>query len=513
MKDEPVAVILTALDIETRAVLRHLGTFTTEAVFGTQFFRGTFAGWGVAVAEVGPGNVGAAAIGVRALDHYKPDVALFVGVAGGVKDVGLGDVVVATKVHGYETGRDTAQDFVSRPDPLKVAHSIDQAGRALRQQTKWKDRLNPEIVHEEPEVFVAPIAAGEKVVASRRSTTARLLKRSYGDAVAVEMEGRGFLESVHINAPVQGGVVRGISDLLSGKAAADKAGSQRRAADVASAVAFEILSILAPTAAKVVAAPVVPMPVGPTSTAPTNFIETPSTFSPSAFFEANEVLARVGVPDVDQVSFAFARAPDAYLRIIPNMARDRPIPLAALKSTVQFAELLRPQGYGGFSDLNRYGAILFDPDGSYPGGPAPLHLATQLFPNGEIWSVSNRIVVHERGHRPDWLPIPFIPAAAFERVFYRTLHKSVSLAVNSLDLAFPCTVELGLLNLKGTHLAVAQDDLRGPLHFDEAIVRSTVTDGTSASIDAVLLDFFREVHDKTGYARPDVFEGFPPGPL
>jgi nucleoside phosphorylase len=48
--------------------------------------------------EAGPGNAGAAAIAVRALEHYKPHVALFVGVAGGIKDVAIGDVVVATKV-------------------------------------------------------------------------------------------------------------------------------------------------------------------------------------------------------------------------------------------------------------------------------------------------------------------------------------------------------------------------------------------------------------------------------
>jgi hypothetical protein len=58
------------------------------------------------------------------------------------------------------------------------------------------------------------------------------------------MEGQGFLGGVHINAPVQGCVVRGISDLLDGKAEADKAGSQERAADVASAVAYELLATL-----------------------------------------------------------------------------------------------------------------------------------------------------------------------------------------------------------------------------------------------------------------------------
>ena len=95
-------VILTALDVETRAVLRHLPDWTDVTVKGTVFYQGKFEGWNVAVAEVGVGNVRAATIAERAIEYFKPAVALFVGVAGGVKDVAVGDVVVATKVYGYE---------------------------------------------------------------------------------------------------------------------------------------------------------------------------------------------------------------------------------------------------------------------------------------------------------------------------------------------------------------------------------------------------------------------------
>jgi hypothetical protein len=121
------------------------------------------------------------------------------------------------------------------------SHALEQRARAMRQSEEWKQRLNSRLAHKTPKIFVGPIAAGEKVVASSGSATAEMIRRYYGDALAVEMEGRGFLGGVHLNHEVRACIIRGISDVLDGKAEADASGSQERAADAASAVAMEIL--------------------------------------------------------------------------------------------------------------------------------------------------------------------------------------------------------------------------------------------------------------------------------
>lgn len=245
------AIILAALDVETRATLRHLTNVHEQPVRGgTVFHVGQFGRWVVAVAECGDGNVHAAATVERGINHFQPAVALFVGVAGGVKDVAIGDAVVSSKVYGYERGKDGDECFRPRPVVSLPDYALEQRARAVRLKDDWQQRLDTRLSHSKPRIYVGAIAAGEKVVASAAGKIAQFLREHYGDTLAVEMEGQGFLTGVHINAPVQGCVIRGISDLLDGKADADKAGSQGRAADVASAVAFEMLATLEPDQAK-----------------------------------------------------------------------------------------------------------------------------------------------------------------------------------------------------------------------------------------------------------------------
>ncbi|MGB0561197.1 MAG: COR domain-containing protein [Spirulinaceae cyanobacterium] len=244
------AVILTALQCEFLAVQAHL-TNPQEVIHsqGTIYEQGQFTAndqtWTVNIAEIGAGTSGAAQETERAISFFNPDVILFIGVAGGIADKGvsLGDVVASTKIYGYESGK-AEETFKPRPEVGLSSYGLEQRARAeaRRANSTGLQRL-AEVPSSPPQVFVAPIASGEKVIASTESKFFKFLRAQYSDAVAVEMEGFGFLDATsRVSQNISALVIRGISDLIDGKAAADKAGSQEIAARHASAFAFEVLA-------------------------------------------------------------------------------------------------------------------------------------------------------------------------------------------------------------------------------------------------------------------------------
>jgi nucleoside phosphorylase len=250
----PRAVVLTALPVEYLAVRKFL-TDLREVVnpLGTVYEQGVFADdgfdWQVGIAEVGAGNAGAAIEAERAISHFKPDVLLFVGIAGGLKDdVKIGDVVAATKVYGYESGKVAVEGFLTRPAVGQSAFALVARARAEAKKDGWLQR--GEIVGK-PKVVVGAIAAGDKVLADTDSEIFKLLRSAYNDAIAVEMEGFGFLSAAFAYPGIKAIVIRGISDMVAGKN--DDGGQGKEvdrhvwAANHASAFAFELLAKLEPS--------------------------------------------------------------------------------------------------------------------------------------------------------------------------------------------------------------------------------------------------------------------------
>lgn len=249
-------LIVTALPVEYRAVREHLSDlreFVTS--LGMVGEVGTFgpeaAPWSVGVIQVGMGNERAAVETDRAIAELDPQVVLFVGIAGGIKDVALGDVLVASKVYAYEYGKDS-QSFRPRPEALEPSYRILNRASAVALSEGWRMRIRSPSsgdVPRHPAVVVKPMAAGSKVVGDTGSTSASLLREHFSDAAAVEMEGHGFLRALQAHPERQALVVRGISDLIDDKEASDARGWQAVASATAAAFALEVLLQFVPPGA------------------------------------------------------------------------------------------------------------------------------------------------------------------------------------------------------------------------------------------------------------------------
>ena len=149
------AVLLTALPTEYRAIRRHLSGVSETVHRGTVYEIGSFVGdkntdWQVCLAEIGVGNPGAAAEAERAIAYFAPEVMLLVGVAGGIKDVQIGDVVVGTKIYGYESGK-AARAFQIRPTVFNSSYDLNNV-RVQRPNEKIGSRgsINPRLRLLEP---------------------------------------------------------------------------------------------------------------------------------------------------------------------------------------------------------------------------------------------------------------------------------------------------------------------------------------------------------------------------
>jgi len=151
---------------------------------------------------------------------FDPRCILVVGVAGGLGNARLGDVVVADRICAYEYGK-VDHGFQSRPDldsPTDAA--IASAARTLAARYPgWYMELTQ---HRgagtlSPQIIVGKVASGDKVVDDTTDNFFANVIKSREKLQAVEMEGAGAAAAIQdareMRQAVSFGMIRGISDL------------------------------------------------------------------------------------------------------------------------------------------------------------------------------------------------------------------------------------------------------------------------------------------------------------
>lgn len=239
-------LIVTAIKAERKAVRKHLSSRKSrrvgQAIADVGMYEGGERVLRVAVIEVGPGNIGAASLTAMAVSAAQPEVVLMVGIAGGVKELAIGDVVASSKIYWAEAGKSEVDHEVPRTGYGPVSSELIQAARSVAADDTWQLRRQRDgDAVPTPKAIVAPIVVGEEVVASSESPAAKRIRALYSDAVAVAMEDVGVTTAADLGGS-KGLAIRAVSDLLDDKAAADASGSQEVAADHAAAFAFELLT-------------------------------------------------------------------------------------------------------------------------------------------------------------------------------------------------------------------------------------------------------------------------------
>lgn len=234
--DSVDVLLLCAVQVEWDSLKSLLTSPVSDTVLTDPALRGRIEYSGrtmtAALVEVGMGSMPSGQATLQAVERYRPRLVVFVGIAGGIKDVRIGDVVIADKVYYYESGKLVDGTFQGRSDTRLVPANLKGIARKLRSSFQ-PDKFR---------VFTGAIASGEKVVADVGADELARIRSQCGDALALEMEGSAVLSAIdraEVNPDYF--LVRGVSDLIAGKSATDAGGGQQSASENAKAVALKLI--------------------------------------------------------------------------------------------------------------------------------------------------------------------------------------------------------------------------------------------------------------------------------
>jgi hypothetical protein len=220
------------------------------------------------------------------------------------------------------------------------------------------------------------------------------------------------------------------------------------------------------------------------------FQEAASISNSAVFFDAAEVLGRLGTGTEDEIEYRFGEPRVFYLRVMPAAARP-PMKQTQLMDIASRhrPDVLSPYRYSGHLDRNRHGVVAVEPSGT---ATTPRSV-TQLFGTGEIWGISTHFFSTYRGR-------PLIPTTKLENIYRRALSNYCDILSAGMGIAAPYTIVLGAVGLQETYAGV-DNSAEGPFHTDSIEVRRVMHDLANGHQEAVVREFVDAILDLAGVSR------------
>ena len=228
--------VIGAMDSELAALIAALAQPAQETAQGLGFYTGRLGAREVVLVRCGIGKVSAARCTQVLIDRFAPGAVINTGIAGGLAGgLAVGDIVVADGLvqHDFDAAPiGFVRGCVCMGDP--GAPTVFTPDAALLARTAG-NVIGAQRVHR------GLIATGDQFISGAAAKAA--IRRAFPAAMAAEMEGGAVAQAASMSG-VPFAVVRAISDLADGTAAASFEQFEQHAADVSAAAVLQALALL-----------------------------------------------------------------------------------------------------------------------------------------------------------------------------------------------------------------------------------------------------------------------------
>ncbi len=219
-------LILTAIGEEYKAVRDMLIEIvprrgkTSGSLYETGIFQ--YQGKNIArifLKECGQGNIDASEQTLSGRYDFDPDMMLFVGIAGTIKErnFGPGDVIFPHKIGYYEDGKAFADSETSNANTKEPDPTLLDIAKIARHDTQWRTLINDDNNKwkNSAKADIGVISSGEKIIEDKESVSGKKISK---DSSVVDKESFGFLKAASSERNRKKdrlyGVIRGIIDVV-----------------------------------------------------------------------------------------------------------------------------------------------------------------------------------------------------------------------------------------------------------------------------------------------------------